>query len=86
MYLGRYAKIALIIDNATWHNQLTQETIPPKRAWRKELIIRWLTNHNISVPLKATKAELLVLAFENLPPTQSVVDEAAGEHDVEILR
>lgn len=79
-------KIVLIIDNATWHNQLTEDTTPPKRAWRKELIIQWLINHKISVPIKATKAELLLLAFDNLPPKRYVVDEVAKKYNVGILR
>ncbi len=79
-------KIVLIIDNATWHNQLTEDTIPPKRAWRKEMIVQWLINHNISVPTKATKAELLMLAFDNLPPKRYVVDEVAKKYNVDILR
>ncbi|CAF4085892.1 unnamed protein product [Rotaria sp. Silwood2] len=84
--LGPDVKIVLIIDNATWHNQLTEETTPPKRAWRKELIVQWLVNHKISVPVKATKAELLVLAFDNLPPKRYVVDEVAKKYNVHILR
>ncbi|CAF1119803.1 unnamed protein product [Didymodactylos carnosus] len=29
---GRVAKIAIIVDNATWHNKLTPECDAPKRA------------------------------------------------------
>jgi hypothetical protein len=74
----------LIIDNATWHNQLTEDTIPPKRAWRKELIVQWQVNHNIIVPVKATKMELLLLAFDNLPPKRYVVDDVAKKYNVDI--
>ena len=76
----------MIIDNATWHNQLTEDTMPSKRAWRKDLIVQWLINHNIRVPTKATKAELLVLAFDNLSPKRYVIDERAKNHNVNILR
>jgi hypothetical protein len=79
-------KIVLIIDNATWHNQLTEDTIPPKRAWRKDLVMQWLVNHNIRVPFKATKAELIVLALDNLPPKHYVIDEAAKKYNVDVLR
>jgi hypothetical protein len=75
-----------VIDNAPWHNRLTEDTMPPKRAWRKELITEWLKRHRVSVPTKATKAELLELAFNNLPRKRYVVDEAAGKYDVDILR
>ncbi|CAF2126676.1 unnamed protein product [Rotaria magnacalcarata] len=29
---GKSAKIAIIIENATWHNKLTPESEPPKRG------------------------------------------------------
>ena len=86
IYLGQYVKIVLIIDNATWHNRLTESTILPKRAWRKELIVQRLVNHNIMVPVKATKAQLFVLALDNLPPKRYVIDEVAKKYDVDILR
>jgi hypothetical protein len=76
----------LIIENTPWHNHLTKDTISPKKAWRKELIFQRLVNHNISVPVKATKAELLVLAFDNLSRKRYVVDEVARKDDVDILR
>ncbi len=76
----------LIINNATWHNQLTEDTIPPKRAWRKDLIMQWLVNHNIRVPFKDTKAELLVVALDNLPPKRYVIGEASKKYDVNILQ
>ncbi|CAF4177646.1 unnamed protein product, partial [Rotaria sordida] len=33
---GKTTKIAIIIDNAKWHNKLTTESKPPKRAWKKQ--------------------------------------------------
>ncbi|CAF4924644.1 unnamed protein product, partial [Rotaria sp. Silwood1] len=84
--LAQHVKIVLIIDNATWHNQLTEDTIPPKRAWRKDLVVQRLINHNIRVPFKATEAELLVLTFDNLPPKRYVADEAAKKYNGDILR
>ena len=76
----------LVLDNATWHNRLTDDTMPPKRSWRKELISDWLRRHRISIPEKATKAELLELAFDNLPEKRYIVDEAAAAYDIDILR
>ena len=29
---GSQARIAIVIDNATWHNKLTENTILPKRS------------------------------------------------------
>ncbi|CAF4345616.1 unnamed protein product [Rotaria sp. Silwood2] len=34
--LAIYTKIVLVIDNAPWHNRLTNDTMPPKRSWQKE--------------------------------------------------
>ncbi|CAF3202178.1 unnamed protein product [Rotaria sp. Silwood2] len=86
LILEKDAKIVLVIDNATWHNRLTQDTAPPKRSWRKEAIIQWLNRHNIVVPVKAVKAELLEIAFNNLPEKKYEIDEAAKKYNVGILR
>ena len=53
---------------------------------RKQLIIEWLKRHNVSVPVKSTKAELLELACDNLSKKRYVVDETAAKYDIEILR
>ena len=42
------------------------------------MIIEWLKRHSVSVPIKATKAELLELVFDNLPEKRYVVDEVAA--------
>ncbi len=78
--------MVLVLDNATWHNRLTEDTMPPKRSWRKELISDWLRHHRVSVPIKATKSVLLQLAFANLPEKRYVVDEAAAVYNIKILR
>lgn len=84
--LGKGATTWLVLDNATWHNRLTEETKPPKRSWRKQLIIDWLDRHDLPFSNNMTKAELLEVAFDNLPPKRYVVDEVAARHDVKILR
>ena len=61
--LGVFANIAIIIDNATWHNQLTECTKLPKRSWNKQKVIDWLTSHGLDYPDCATKAQLLEIAF-----------------------
>ncbi len=75
-----------MLDNAPWHNRLTEETMPPKRSWRKEFIINWLSRHRVLVPIKATKAQLLQLAFNNLPEKRYVVDKVAAAYSIQILR
>ena len=86
MTVGKDVEVVIVLDNVTWHNQLTEETKPPKRSWRKELIVDWLKRHRVSVPIKATKAELLELAFANLPAKSYVVDEVAAKYKINILR
>ena len=83
---GPQARIAIVIDNATWHNRLTEESVPPKRAWRKAVLQLWLTNHGIPFDADYTKAELLELAFQNLPPKKYLTDVAAAEFNIEIVR
>ncbi|CAF4839387.1 unnamed protein product [Rotaria sp. Silwood2] len=83
---GIYTRIVLVIDNAPWHNRLTNYTMPPKRSWRKEHIIQWLNTHNIDVPVKAVKTELLDIAMKNLPEKRYETDEAAKKYNVDILR
>ena len=83
---GKNAKIAIIIDNATWHNRLTPESQPPKRSWKKSQLVQWLTTRNIKYETFMTKAELMELAFKNLPPRQYAVDKLAAKYNVEILR
>jgi hypothetical protein len=75
-----------VIDNASWHNRLTAESTPPKRAWRKAQIQEWLNDRNISYDSRFTNAELLELAFEHLPPKEYMTNVAASEFNVEIIR
>ena len=53
---------------------------------RIQFITDWLKRHRISIPIKATKAILLQLAFANLPEKRYVVDEAAMAYNINILR
>lgn len=80
------ARIAIVIDNATWHNKLTDESTPPKRAWSKSTLQSWLTRRGVSFNAEYTKAELLELAFQNIPRKQYLTDLLAAEFAVEIVR
>ena len=83
---GQASRICIIIDNATWHSELTDDTKPPKHAWCKEQIQKWLENQNIKFNPVFKKVELTQLAFSNLPSKRYKVDEAAKLFNVEILR
>ena len=75
-----------MIDNATWHNRLTEDSVPPKRAWRKSALQLWLTNRHVPFDTDCTNAELRELAFQNLPPKKYLTNVAASEFNVEIVR
>lgn len=79
-------RICIVIDNATWHNELCDNVKPPKRSWRKIQVQEWLDQHEINYDSSMTKAQLLELAFANVPPKKFKTNEAAAEHNVQIVR
>jgi hypothetical protein len=81
-FVGKDTKVLLVLDNAPCHNRLTEDTMLPKSSWQKEFIIDWLRHHRVSISTKATKAELLQLAFSNLQEKRYVVDETAAEYNI----
>ncbi|CAF0826415.1 unnamed protein product [Didymodactylos carnosus] len=79
-------RIALIIDNATWHNVLTVESSPPKRAWPKAKLHQWLKDHDIPFDQRMKNSELRDIAFSHVPRKEYLTNIAASEFDVEIIR
>lgn len=79
-------RICIVIDNATWHNELCDDVKPPKRSWRKAQVEKWLDEHKIKFDVSMKKAQLLELSFANVPPKKFKTNEAAAEFNVEILR
>ncbi|CAF1607429.1 unnamed protein product, partial [Didymodactylos carnosus] len=59
--IGEKKRIAICLDNATWHNKLTEESIIPKRSSTKGEIQKWLRDRKIQFPEKFVKAQLLQL-------------------------
>ena len=66
--------IVIIIDNAMWHNVLCDDAKPSKRAWQKVQLQQWLNDRKIQWDAKSSKAELLELAFANVPPKRYVTN------------
>jgi hypothetical protein len=85
-YKGNAPSITIIIDNASWHREVTDNTKPPQRSWRKQRIANWLDDRNISYANDISKAELLQLAYKNLPQKRYKVDEEAKMYRINILR
>ena len=57
----------IIIDNATWHSELTEYSKPAKRSMRKHEIIEWLDDHKVEFDSTLRKPELFELASDNKP-------------------
>jgi hypothetical protein len=70
---GDKERIAIALDNAPWHQQLTPESIVPKRASRKAEIQKWLKERKINFPDFYVKAQLLQLVKANAPPKEFMV-------------
>jgi hypothetical protein len=68
--VGNKANIAIVIDNAPWHNVLTPESASPNRSWRKKDIQEWLRGRGIDFDDNWVKAELLEQAQANAPPKE----------------
>ena len=83
---GPILRIAIIIDNATWHNELVNETEPPKRSWLKDQLQKWLEEHGIIYDTKLKKAELLEIASANVPSKRYKTNAVANVSNVELVR
>ena len=79
-------RIAIIIDNATLHNELVDETEPPKRLKRKDHLQKWLEEHGIIYDTILKKAELLEIAPANVPPNRYKTSAVTNVSDIELVR
>ena len=76
----------LVIDNAPYHDILTDESRCPTIAIREADLIQWLERLNISVPPAATRPELLLLCQQNRPQPQYKIDTTIHMWGHEVLR
>ncbi|CAF5035418.1 unnamed protein product, partial [Rotaria sp. Silwood1] len=79
-------RIAICLDNTTWHNKLTEESVIPKRASTKREIQKWLKDRKDNFPEKFVKAQLLQHMCANCPPKEYISDPIAKKYAVEIFR
>ena len=77
--------IATIIDNAAWHNELVDETEPPKRSWRKDQLQKWLEEHGIIYDTKLKKDELLEIVSANVPPKCYKTNAVTNVSNIELV-
>ncbi|XP_068247273.1 uncharacterized protein [Palaemon carinicauda] len=64
----------LVIDNAPYHSRLTEESHCPTTGTKKDDLIKWLQQRNITYPPYALRPELLKICKENRPPPRFTVD------------
>ncbi|XP_068238893.1 uncharacterized protein [Palaemon carinicauda] len=64
----------LVLDDAPYHSQLTEESRCPTTATKKADLINWLVQHRLPFPSHATRPELLLICKRNRPQPQYVVD------------
>lgn len=76
----------LVMDNAPYHSQLTEESRCPTTATRKSDLIEWLENREIPFPQHATRPELLSISRQNRPDPQYKVDNIIRAWGHEIVR
>ncbi|CAF0790839.1 unnamed protein product [Rotaria sordida] len=86
MEYGKKEKICIVIDNATWHSQLTDASKIPLRSWNKNQIRQWLIDHSVPFIDQYSKSELLELSYAYAPEKEYIVDETAKQFDIEIIR
>ncbi|KAG0699134.1 hypothetical protein GWK47_025900 [Chionoecetes opilio] len=74
----------LILDNASYHSQLTEESRCPTTATKKADLIKCLENHRLPFPPDARRPELLLVCKQNRPKQQYTVDNIihAWGHEV----
>jgi hypothetical protein len=75
----------IIMDNAKYHNVLTEDTFPKINS-RKQELQEWLTTNNYYWTQDMLKAELFELCREYAPPPKLKLDEIAQTYGHTILR
>jgi len=82
-YVPRHSLI--ILDNAPYHNTLTEDTFPQSGSKKAELQ-QWLSERNIPFEEWLLKPALYDLCRQHASPPTYVIDELAATFSCEILR
>lgn len=75
----------LVIDNAPYHRQLTEDSQCPTTATKKAALISWLERHNITFPHEATRHQLLLLCRQNRPEPKFVIESIVRDWGHQVL-
>ena len=76
----------LVLDNAPYHSQMTEESRCPTSATKKDDLITWLNSRNIPFPMGAKRPELLLINTQNRPKPIYTVDNVIREWGHEVVR
>jgi len=87
------AKSIIVVDRATYHTTLTEQTKPAKSTFRKLQLAEWLVAHGVvhdgrstvDEYMALTKPEIGQICKQNKPKPEYEVSVAAREFDCEIL-
>ncbi|XP_068235545.1 uncharacterized protein [Palaemon carinicauda] len=72
----------LVIDNAPYHSRLTEESHCPTTGTKKNDLIKWLQQRNITYPPYALRPKLLKICKENRPTPRFTVDNTIRLKDL----
>jgi DDE superfamily endonuclease len=75
----------IVLDNASYHNVLTEEAFP-KKSHSIQRLQDWLTHNNIPWHADMLKSELYQLCCKFAPEPEFVLDRMASEKGHSILR
>ena len=75
----------LVLDNAPYHTQLTEDSRCPTTATKKADLIRWLEDRQIVIPHGATRSQLLTLCRQNRPDPQYLIENIVRERGHQVL-
>lgn len=76
----------IIMDNAPYHSQQTEDSRCPTTSTRKADIVNWLIKHGISFAAEATRLELLKLSQQHKTQPQYLVDNLIRNWGHEVVR
>ena len=76
----------IVLDNASYHNSVTEETKTPNMNTRKQDMRDWLTQQGVHFDEKDTKKILYELIKNNKPSKKYVTDDLARRAGHVVLR
>jgi transposase len=75
-----------VLDNASYHNVKTEDTVCPHFSQKKAVLQNYLTQHNIPCSATDTKKVLYEKIKQKRPPVVYKADKIANLHGHEVLR